>query len=684
MFATADTLAAGETLTLMSNNIVMINKDMYFRCELDSLEGGLIRMGHGKTAYTSQYIEITETHLNVWYYYTADTNHCYSYAHGLEITDWLEVTIHKEKGNAAITIATEGGSLSGKYDWRAGANGPIFCEVEGVDLQNVDCRWWCQDFDADYWFFGDSWFSSSSSARWTSYMLNDGHTDVLLAAYGGMGAPVGAAQFEEFLKYDTPKYAIWCLGMNNGDYGGKLSTTWLPNTEKFLALCEEHGVTPILATIPTTPKVNNRLKNAWVEESGYRYIDFDLALVQDHVTGEWYEGTAASDLNHPTVAGAKLLYPQLHADFPELAEGNREGCTHKLAYLQAKQPECVDGGRNAYYVCTLCAAAFLDEGATRTTTTAQMLLPPGGHSYDAGTVTKEATEEAEGEILYTCTVCSVTKKEATPKLPHVHKWLDGNATIKECTACGQVEGGYRIDVESEEVWVDGVQQKVYSNDTGTFVQLPHSDAKTLMVYSYNEASASDPHTQYPTGMQVWRLRFADGAYTPERIEEFDNLLSYAGASIRVTGVKGIRMITSVDKALRSSLMDGSLGYTLVEYGTCVAWASDLNGTAPVLGQGSVMHNFAYKQGVADPIFADTGSVIQYTNVLVGFTDDQLAEDLVMRPYISLEDGEGERITLYGGCVQRSIGFIAKQNQDTFPEGSKADAYIEDIISKVYG
>ena len=131
-------------------------------------------------------------------------------------------------------------------------------------------------------------------------------------------------------------------------------------------------------------------------------------------------------------------------------------------------------------------------------------------------------------------------------------------------------------------------------------------------------------------------------------------------------------------------MDGSLGYTLLEYGTCVAWASDLGGSAPVLGDGRTMSNFAYKQNVADPIFADTGSTIQYTNVLVGFTDDQLAKDLVMRPYIILEDSQGQQITLYGGCITRSIGYVAKQNQNTFPEGSKADAYIEDMISKVYG
>ena len=262
-----------------------------------------------------------------------------------------------------------------------------------------------------------------------------------------------------------------------------------------------------------------------------------------------------------------------------------------------------------------------------------------------------------------------------------HSWAEESGSIRVCSLCGKAEGGHRIDVPSDEVWIDGVKHTAREDKNGKFVLLEGTEARTLVVYSCNDAAASDPHSRYPTGMQVWRLEFENGGYVSTYVPEFENLLQYAGASIRVTGVKGIRMITGIDKALRSKLMDGSLGYRLLEYGTCVAWAED---GVPMLGQGSTMSNYAYKQGVADPIFADTGSVIQYTNVLVGFTDDQLGRDLLMRPYIILEDSSGEQITLYGGCVQRSIGYIAKQNQNTFPEGTKADTYIEDIISKVYG
>lgn len=288
----------------------------------------------------------------------------------------------------------------------------------------------------------------------------------------------------------------------------------------------------------------------------------------------------------------------------------------------------------------------------------------------------------EGAVALNMPMTNNEERYAVYLLSSSHSWIDGNAVIKACSLCGSVEGGYRIDVPEDEIWIDGVQQTVYRNDSGTFLQLEHTDAKIMTAYSYNDAGSEDPHAQYPTGMQVWRLRFENGAYTVEAMPEWEDLLQYAGSSIRVTGVKGIRMITGIQKALRSTLIEGTSGYRLLEYGTAVSWSAD--GSVPVLGRGYTMSNYAYKRDTADPIFADTGDTVQYTNVLVGFTDDQLGSDLVMRPYIILEDSEGQQITVYGGCVQRSIGCIAKQNQDTFPEDSKADAYIEDIISKVYG
>ena len=102
-------------------------------------------------------------------------------------------------------------------------------------------------------------------------------------------------------------------------------------------------------------------------------------------------------------------------------------------------------------------------------------------------------------------------------------------------------------------------------------------------------------------------------------------------------------------------------------------------------ENSKSHNFAYKKGKADPIFSRANGMIQYTNVLVGFSLEDCKDTLTLRPYIKLKDmTTGETVTLYGGCVSRSIGYIAKQNENTYKPGTAGYKYIHEIIDAVYG
>ena len=68
----------------------------------------------------------------------------------------------------------------------------------------------------------------------------------------------------------------------------------------------------------------------------------------------------------------------------------------------------------------------------------------GAHTFDKGTVTKEATTTSAGTIEYKCTVCGRVKQEQIPILPspqHEHKWnsawtYDSTHHWHECTASG--------------------------------------------------------------------------------------------------------------------------------------------------------------------------------------------------------------------------------------------------------
>ena len=232
------------------------------------------------------------------------------------------------------------------------------------------------------------------------------------------------------------------------------------------------------------------------------------------------------------------------------------------------------------------------------------------------------------------------------------------------------------------VTVDGAEYPIEEMNGTRYVNLPES-GDLLTIYSFKDGTQEGSYTNYPTGMQVYRVTRQEGGAKAEEITEFANFLNYAGCSIRVSGKKGIRMITAIDQNVKKSLVSkaGLAGYTLEEYGTVVQWADTLGSDTLNLGNGK--SNFAYKKGKADPIFAKVDGMIQYTNVLVGFTDAQCQPDLVMRPYIKLKDtATDETVTLYGGCVTRSIGYVAWQNRDTYKQSTASYKYVWSIIDAV--
>ena len=223
------------------------------------------------------------------------------------------------------------------------------------------------------------------------------------------------------------------------------------------------------------------------------------------------------------------------------------------------------------------------------------------------------------------------------------------------------------------VWIDGEKEPINTSG-GSHILLP-KEAGLLTTYTYKQNDSGD---DYPVGMRVYRFQREDTGVTLTEITEFENLLNYAGCSIRLPGKKGIRMITGISQDNKKALTGkaGLAGYTLEEYGTVVMWGV---GT-PTL-ENSQKHNYAYKKGKADPIFRKADGMIQYTNVLVGFSLEACKNTLTLRPYIILKDtATGETVTLYGGCVCRSIYQVAQQNRDTYRPGTAGYKYIHEILN----
>lgn len=333
---------------------------------------------------------------------------------------------------------------------------------------------------------------------------------------------------------------------------------------------------------------------------------------------------------------------------------------------------------------------------------------PLGHDMDEWVIINKPSCTSAGTKRRECTRCYHMETAAVNASGHdLGDWIvvtepsayaDGEER-RSCNSCGYFESrrlpfqGKVLTVQTGEllntdaVWIDGVKCEIALTGDTCRIALPEGNVTNMVSYCYNIDAPEDIHTQYPTGMRIWRIvKNQDGTYSAEHIPEFDNILQYSGSSIRITGTKGIRMITSIEKTKKYAMINSTLaGYKLAEYGTALCWAKDLEGGKPMrLGNDYVKSNYAYKRGVTDPVFAQNDTLIQYTNVLVGFTLDQCSDDIAMRPYMILEDLSGTQITIYGGIVYRSIGYIAYQNRNVFKPGNTAYDYVWEIIHHVYG
>lgn len=123
------------------------------------------------------------------------------------------------------------------------------------------------------------------------------------------------------LQHGTPKYVLWCLGMNNPDIGG-VNSDWLNGFNTVILACKNKGIIPIFATIPNTPKNNNSYKNAYIKSSRYRYVDIAHYVGADTANSNWYDGLLSSDKIHPTDKGAYIIAQNIITDLADIIFGN--------------------------------------------------------------------------------------------------------------------------------------------------------------------------------------------------------------------------------------------------------------------------------------------------------------------------------------------------------------------------
>lgn len=315
-------MSSDTTYTIASNNIKK-NKTFIISAKVNSFTDK-ITIGHGINVYGGAFLEITPTTLNV-YKYDTQSNLVKTVSHEITILNdiYIEITnfVSKYGFHATIKIASQGQTFtqSGKFDFPwTGSNGDVFIKT-GTDTVLSDCKvsWSCSDLSSNIHAFGDSYFD-----YWNPKMADLGYSDsFLFDGFGGRKTLQAIEPLKFCLEHGTPKYVLWCLGMNNHDIDG-VNSDWLNGFNTVILACKNKGIIPIFATIPNTPKNNNSYKNAYIKSSGYRYVDIAHYVGADTTNSNWYDGLLSLDKIHPTDKGAYIIAQNIITDLADIIFGN--------------------------------------------------------------------------------------------------------------------------------------------------------------------------------------------------------------------------------------------------------------------------------------------------------------------------------------------------------------------------
>lgn len=313
LIATAQKISNGEVLTI-EENCIKKNKQLTFTGDISVMDTIVLR--HGKDSFGSSYVSINNKTIDV-YYYSSSYKLVKSVEHGLTINGQVECVLSVSKLNElSIKLSANNRSYSVDNVYWGGTRGKIQLESVNTEITNAKLTWSSDDYEKDVWIFGDSYVEINYT-RWPYYVIPS-NDNFLLSGYGGATSAAMYNDWKTALTHETPKYAVWCLGMNDEDTEDGINASWLNCVKLFIADCEENNITPILATIPNTPTNNNTFKNEYVRNSGLKYIDFATAVGANEPNSSWHDGMLSSDNIHPAKSGAQALAKQIEKDLLEI------------------------------------------------------------------------------------------------------------------------------------------------------------------------------------------------------------------------------------------------------------------------------------------------------------------------------------------------------------------------------
>ena len=239
-----------------------------------------------------------------------------AYRHGLDIQQNLSVSVTAEYTTGLIEIVSGDQKFVQTVNWFGG--GAAFARNCGKSPVDVSLSFERKDAHKDFWFYGDS-YASYGQTRWLYHARLAGFDNWMMDNWPGSKGADMLTAFVEDLKFGTPKYAVWMLGMNDRNDGEEADAAWVEALEDFLHICKKKKIVPIITSVPYVPERQHAKKIAYARERGVRVLDWTSA-VESMPDGSWAEGCLSKDKVHPTREGAIKLWNQILKDIPEVMQ----------------------------------------------------------------------------------------------------------------------------------------------------------------------------------------------------------------------------------------------------------------------------------------------------------------------------------------------------------------------------
>lgn len=301
----------GENLTLTVPDVKFTTEIEYYSM-ITTLDK--IQIGKGTTEHGDWYAEIDDTNIKI-YAYKPSLITILSEAHGLTISDYIQVLIHYNyDGTAQIVINTVSGSYVHTVNELPTGRATVYAKSSGTTALTYNrLSWYAPALDKKIWIFGDSYldFYCPTLRTW-------GYTNAMFSGYGGCMSWRGARSLKDAIKLKKPEIIVWALGMNDGDGDSAINANWQTYAEQVMNICDENGVKLIFFTIPNTPSINNQFKNTYIRNSDYDYIDIAYSVTGNTSGNTWYNGLIAQDNVHPSTLGSQTIAAYIVNHMPQL------------------------------------------------------------------------------------------------------------------------------------------------------------------------------------------------------------------------------------------------------------------------------------------------------------------------------------------------------------------------------